>query len=272
MFRPPLRPTRSLPRLISTRAYSALQVRDSDCIRWLRFGRPEKLNALTLEDLTDFRAAVDDANADPSIRAIAVTGSGRAFSAGMNTHVFAGLSVPEALKVIQQVSDAVGSLRLSPKPTAVALNGYCIGAAFELALSADFRVSFHDVQAGLPETKVGIPSVVDAALLPHYTGLALAREMLLTGDLYPVERIGFVNRFADREKGEDELVRVTEELLAKVTDLTPTVMRAQKQLNEYWLNNGIQDSIRHSIQVFGDCFQHPETKEAVEKYNNKRKG
>lgn len=268
MVRPRLLP--SLPRrLLQTRSYSALKVKDTDRVRWLTLSRPEKLNALTLPDLDAFKSAVDDANADPSIRAIAVTGEGRAFCAGMDTHVFAGLSVDEALNVIRKVSNAVGSLRLSPKPTAVALNGYCIGAAFEMALSADFRVSYHEVRAGLPETKVGIPSVVDAALLPHYTGLSLAREMLLTGDLYPVEKIGFVNRFAERQEG--DLERVTMDLLAKVTDLTPTVMKAQKGLNEYWLNHGIQDSIEHSIQVFGECFSSPETKVAVDKYNARKK-
>lgn len=268
MVRP--RPPTSLPRrLLQTRAYSALKVRDTDRVRWLTLNRPEKLNALTLPDLGEFQSAVEDANADPSIRAIAVTGEGRAFCAGMDTHVFAGLSVPEALDVIRRVSGAVGALRLSPKPTAVALNGYCIGAAFEMALSADFRTSFPGVMAGLPETKVGIPSVVDAALLPQYTGLSLAKEMLLTGDLYPVEQVGFVNRFAEHKDG--ELERVTMELLEKVTDLTPTVMKAQKELNEFWLNNGIKESIAHSIEVFGECFQHPETKEAVDKYNARRK-
>lgn len=268
MVRPRVPP--SLPRrLLQTRSYSALKVRDTDRVRWLTLNRPEKLNALTLPDLGEFQSAVEDANADPSIRAIAVTGEGRAFCAGMDTHVFAGLSVPEALDVIRRVSGAVGALRLSPKPTAVALNGYCIGAAFEMALSADFRTSFPGVMAGLPETKVGIPSVVDAALLPQYTGLSLAKEMLLTGDLYPVEQVGFVNRFAERKDG--ELERVTMQLLEKVTGLTPTVMKAQKELNEFWLNNGIKESIAHSIDVFGECFQHPETKEAVDKYNARRK-
>ena len=68
------------------------------------------------------------------------------------------------------------------------VHGYCLGAGFELALACDVRVSTPDSQFGLPEVKVGIPSVIDAALLPRYVGLGLAKEMILTGDLYPADR------------------------------------------------------------------------------------
>jgi enoyl-CoA hydratase/carnithine racemase len=246
----------------------ALVVTDADAIRWITFSRPATLNALTLRDLDDFACAVEGAPA--SVRAIAVTGSGeRAFCAGMHTSVFAGLGREGAREVISKVARAVGSLRLSPKPTAVLLNGYTIGAGFEMALAADFRVAYPGVKVGLPETKVGIPSVVDAALLQRHVGLSFAKEMILIGDLYPVEELGrrFVNRFA--EPG--QIAQTAEKLLGKVTDLTPVVMRAQKELHETWVNSSLTDSIARSIDVFADVFVDPSTHEAVEKYNNRNK-
>lgn len=246
---------------------STLLVEDRSSIRWITLNRPNQLNALTPGDLDAFITAVEDA--PTSVRAIAVTGSGRAFCAGMNTSAFEDLDVPAARALISKVGRAVGSLRLSPKPTAVLLNGYCLGAAFEMALAADFRIAYPGVKVGLPETKVGIPSVVDAALLRHYVGLSLAKEMLLAGDIYPVEKLGahFVNKYAE----EGRIVEAGEQMLEKVTGLTPVVMGAQKELNEAWLNESHVAGIERSIDVFARVFGDPETHEAVIKYNEARK-
>ncbi|KAL1409026.1 hypothetical protein Q8F55_005850 [Vanrija albida] len=256
---------------LSTRAEpteSALLVQDRDRIRWITLNRPRTLNALTLRDLDDLTDAVESAGTDPAVRAIALQGAGRAFCAGMNTRAFEGLDRAGARAVISRVARAVGSLRLSPKPTAVLMHGYCLGAGFEMALAADFRVAAPGTLAGLPETKVGIPSVVDAALLRHHVGLSLAKEMLLAGDVYPVERFGdFVNASSEGEHG---LREAAEALLAKVTDLSPVVMKAQKELNEMWMNVPLSEAIERSIDVFADVFVHPATHEAIEKYNKKK--
>lgn len=100
-------------------------------------------------------------------------------------------------------------------------------------------------------------------------GLSLAKEMLLIGDIYPVEKIGagFVNAYAQ----EGEIVAKGEELLGKVTDLTPVVMAAQKELNEAWMNESHVDGIQRSIDVFARVFADPSTHEAVLKYNAARK-
>lgn len=127
-------------RFSSSSADSALLVEDRSSIRFITLNRPKQLNALTPGDLDAFISAVE--GAPSTVRAIAVMGAGRAFCAGMNTSAFEGLDVPAARALIEKVGRAVGSLRLSPKPTAVLLNGYCLGAAFEMALAADFRIAY----------------------------------------------------------------------------------------------------------------------------------
>ncbi|KLT42870.1 ClpP/crotonase [Cutaneotrichosporon oleaginosum] len=246
---------------------STLLVEDRGPTRLITLNRPQQLNALTPADLDAFIAAVEEAPA--AIRAIAVTGAGRAFCAGMNTTAFSGLDTGAAKALISRVGRAVGALRLSPKVTAVLINGYCLGAAFEMALAADLRIAYPGVRVGLPETKVGIPSVVDAALLRHHVGLSMAKEMLLLGEIYSVEELGarFVNVYAE----EGALVDTGEEVLGKVAELTPVVMAAQKELNEAWMNESHVDGIKRSIDVFARVFADPSTHEAVEKYNVRRK-
>src|SRR3954454_9191698 len=243
------------------------RVVDHAAVRWMTIDRPEAANALTLDDLRHLPSAVQDV--DPSTRAIVFTGAGdRAFCAGMHLDTFRGLDPVSAREVITKVGDFLAAVRRSPAVTAVMLNGACLGVAFELALACDLRVARSGSVVGLPEVKLGIPSVVDAALLPAYVGLSRAREMILTGESVAVEELGA--SFANRIVAPAQLRAETERILASVLAHTPTVIAAQKSLFETWLNNGISDSVTASIEVFGDVFADPSTGEAVASYRKDR--
>lgn len=115
--------------------------------------------------------------------------------------------------------------------------------------------------------KLGIPSVVDAALLRRYVGLSKAKEIILTGDTYAardLEAFGLVNRFADPGDLRVEAVR----LVAKLAPLTREVIAAQKGLFETWMNTGLQQSVDQSIEVFADMFTSL-TVEALARYNGR---
>jgi enoyl-CoA hydratase/carnithine racemase len=145
------------------------------------------------------------------------------------------------------------------------VNGYCIGAAFEMALACDLRVAHPQVQFGLPEVKLGIPSVVDAALLQQFVGLSKAKEIILTGDMYPLAdfaHTGIANRIVDPS----ELHATALDLANQLGSYTPQVMAAQKGLFETWLNYGLQHGIDTSVDVFADLFAHPATVQAIAKY------
>jgi enoyl-CoA hydratase/carnithine racemase len=149
------------------------------------------------------------------------------------------------------------------------INGYCIGAAFEMALAYDLRVAHADIRFGLPEVKLGIPSVVDAALLYQYVGLSKAKEIILTGDLYPVSEFaaqGLINRAVEPA----QLRAATLELLDSVTACTPEVIAAQKGLFETWLNHGLQYGIDASVDVFADVFRAPARANAIAHYQRAR--
>jgi enoyl-CoA hydratase/carnithine racemase len=147
--------------------------------------------------------------------------------------------------------------------------GYCIGAAFEMALACDLRVAHPQVQFGLPEVKLGIPSVVDAALLQQFVGLSKAKEIILTGDMYPLAdfaHTGIANRIVDPS----ELHATALDLANQLGSYTPQVMAAQKGLFETWLNYGLQHGIDTSVDVFADLFAHPATVQAIAKYQPPR--
>jgi enoyl-CoA hydratase/carnithine racemase len=188
-----------------------------------------------------------------------LTGAGqRAFSAGMHLDAFVDLTPETARRLIAAVRDCLAAVRLAPFPTISMINGHCLGAAFEITLASDLRIAARHAAVGLPEIQVGIPSVVDAALLQQHVGLSKAKEMILTGDLYPVvdlEALGLFNAVVPAE----ELQAATQQMLDRVTPWTPTVMAAQKRLFEIWQNSALAEGIEASVDVFAGVFASPET-------------
>src|SRR4051794_23374417 len=262
------RPERkTIPRADEQHPMGSPLVSDERGTRTITLNRPEILNALTVEDLAAIRDAV--AGAGPSVRALVLTGAGdRAFCAGMHVDTFAGAAPGDGRQIIDRVGECVAAIRLAPIPTVAMVHGYCLGAAFEMALACDVRVATPDARFGLPEVKLGIPSVIEAALLLHHIGLSRAKEMLLTGDMYTAAELppGLVNRTAPP----DQLRQTTDELLAALTSPTREVTAAQKSLVETWLNVGLAEGIEASKEVFADVFAAPATAEAIAGYRRRR--
>ena len=155
---------------------------------WITFDRPDKLNVLHAEDLPGLLDTI--VNLDPGVRGLVFTGAGtKAFSAGMNIEAFTRLDQASAKAFIGQLAQIMRAIREAPVVTVAAVSGYCLGGAFELALACDLRVVTTTAAFGLPEIKVGVPSVIDAALLPGFVGLSKAREMILTGDTYRLDQL-----------------------------------------------------------------------------------
>jgi enoyl-CoA hydratase/carnithine racemase len=147
--------------------------------------RPEKLNALS----TALEQALLDAVRSPvvaSSRAVVITGSPRAFSAGADTTEL-GRMTPERIADYYRTSGAVYEVVASlPQPTVAAISGYCLGAGLELALACDLRVADETAQFGLPEVGLGIlPSSGGITRLVRAVGVARTREIVLVGERFP---------------------------------------------------------------------------------------
>lgn len=249
---------------------TSLLVENMNRVRWIRFNRPEKLNVLRREDILETRVVMEEAC--DSMDAVVFCGVGdRSFSAGIHVDEFLGLTPGDARALIGDLKALLEAVRRAPIPTICAINGYCLGGAMELAMACDIRIAVSHAKFGMPEIKVGIPSVLDAALLHQHVGLSKAKEMLLTGDLYgaeEMERYGFLNKVVEQDKLEDEVVL----FLGRVTAHSKPTLAAQKRLFETWQNTGLQESIHASMNEFALVFGEKETQDAIAAYAGRLKG
>jgi enoyl-CoA hydratase/carnithine racemase len=231
---------------------------------WITFDRPGKLNVLHAEDLPGLRDVI--VNLDPDVTGLVFTGAGeRAFSAGMNVEAFTGLDPASAKAFIGQLAAVMRAIRQAPVVTVAAVSGYCLGGAFELALACDLRVVTTTAAFGLPEIKVGVPSVIDAALLPAFVGLGKAREMILTGDAYRLEELP-PNCIANVVAEPGQLTEATERLLERTATHTRTVTAAQRRLFDVWLNHPLDEAVELSTDEFAGTFGAQETREQIERH------
>lgn len=245
---------------------SQLIVEDRDAVRWITFNRPAQLNTLRLDDLQAATAAVGEATA--AGRTIVFTGAGeRAFCAGMNLDVFAEIVDDPSLarRYIGAVRGLLDAVRTAEVVTVAAINGHCLGAAFELALACDFRVAVHGALLGLPEMKLGLPCILDSALLPQYVGLSLAKEMMLTGQLYPSERLDGLGAFTVVD-GLDAMREEADRLTAGFAEVPPAGIASQKRLFEAWQNLSIDRFNDVSLEEIDRVFHDEATRQRVTTY------
>lgn len=215
--------------------------------------RPEKLNALTRGMIEELRRAVGEAAEAPDIRGIVISGQGGSFCAGVDLHEFAGATPDSARAFITALKDLCAAVRGCVKPVACAIQGHCLGGGLELVAVADFRVADPDAELGMPEVVVGLPSVIDAAILERHLGVSRARELILTGDPVSGRRAfdwGFVNALAPP----DELVGGAALLVRRVTRHHEATIAAQKRLFRDWLNLPYEEAVEASVEELVEAF------------------
>jgi enoyl-CoA hydratase len=239
----------------------AVDLREDGGIWWITFNRPEASNAFTLADLDRLFQIFEEAGDRP--QAAVLTGAGRkSFSAGMHLKAFSELTPERAREFIVKNRKVLAAVRTAPFPTIAAINGHCLGTGLGLALVSDIRIAVPHATFGLPEIKVGVPSVCDIALLQQHIGLSKAKEVILTGDSYPVEQLlpyGFLNAVVPA----DELIVETKRMLGRLVRHTRTVVAAQKKLFETWQNTTLTAGIDMSVEVFASVFASPDTYEQI---------
>lgn len=160
--------------------------------------RPEALNALDSATLEAFREVVGEIASAPALRAVVVTGEGRAFAAGADISEMKPMTPAQASDFSRLGHEAFGALESLAAPTIAAVNGYALGGGCELACSCDWIYASSRAQFGQPEVGLGIiPGFGGTSRLSRRVGVAWAKEMILTGVRVSAEealRIGLVNR------------------------------------------------------------------------------
>jgi len=238
-------------------------------LAWVTLDRPP-LNLIVPEMVEGIRVSFETLRRDDSVRAAVITGAGRATTGGMQLQVLRDLTPGPAKTFIASLHEAITLVHDAPFPTVCMINGACLGAGFELAMACDLRTAAGEAVMGLPEIRVGIPSVIEAALLPGIVGPGRAAEILLTGESVTARQAfewGLLNRVAPRS----ELRAVTAELVGKILACAPSAVRLQKELIVRWRNTDLRTAVEYGVNAFGQSFATGEPREAMEAYLGKRK-
>ena len=243
-------------------------VERTEAVAWCTIDRPP-LNLLDPELIDALRATFTGLAADPAVRVAVLTGRGRAFTAGMNVRVLHDLDVPRAKALITALHAAIESVHHAPFPVLAGVNGHCLGAGFELALACDMRIAVPGATFGLPEVRVGLPSVIEAALLPGLVGPGRAAELLLTGEAIDAAQAhawGLVNRVV----AADALRQALDEVVARIVACGPAAVRLQKELMLGWRHTDLATAIASGINAFATAYATDEPREGARAFLEKR--
>jgi len=246
----------------------ALTVHRTGATVWCTLDRPP-LNLLEPGLIRTLRETFEALAADRATRIAIVTGQGRAFTAGMDVAVLRDLDPARARELITGLHDAIAAVHAAPFPVIAALNGPCLGAGFELALACDLRVAAAGTLLGLPEVRVGIPSVIQAALLPLLVGPGRAAALLLTGEPVTAEQArdwGLVNEVVPAAR----VRTAAEALAARVLACGPDAIRLQKGLIVRWRETDLVSAVRLGIDAFAAAYATAEPREGMSAYLEKR--
>jgi enoyl-CoA hydratase len=213
-----------------------------------------KLNSLNRALMVEIVDAVKALEVDPALRLVIVTGAGeRAFVGGADINELAALDPDSAREFITLVHRCCDGFYRLPVPVIARIDGYALGAGLELAAACDLRVASERATFGMPEVRVGIPSVVEAALLPQLIGYGRTRRLLLTGvtiDAAEALTWGLVDAVA----APDRLDTVVERFVAAILAGGPQAIRLQKKLILDWEELPTGAAVARGIEIFTEAY------------------
>jgi enoyl-CoA hydratase/carnithine racemase len=229
-----------------------------------------RLNCLSTHLIIELQAAFAGLAGNARLRAVVLTGAGdRAFIGGADLNELAALTPDTARLFITRLHQACQAIRDCPVPVIGRVGGFCLGAGLEVAASCDLRCAAEGAQFGMPEVHMGIPSVIEAALLPGLIGWGRTREMLLTGTLYSAAEalaMGFVQKVAPAA----EIDAAVDAWIAGICRATPEAIRAQKALMNRWQRVSLDEGIYAGIDALSDAYQTGEPQAAIEAFFARR--
>ncbi len=185
-------------------------------IATIKLNRTKVLNAMNKQLWLDFQVALEDVKSDPEIKALILTGEGRAFSTGADLKESKDRSIEDYRDYLVELQEATRKIIRFEKPIIAAINGYALGSGYELALACDIRIAAEDAQIGSPEARV-TSSVTGGAmrLVQDLIGPGKAKELLFTAEYIDgkeAERIGLVNKAVPLE----QLMEEAKEMARKI--------------------------------------------------------
>jgi enoyl-CoA hydratase len=237
----------------------------------LTIDRQAKLNVLNRALIAELGDKLEGLAGDDGLRAVVLTGAGtRAFIGGADIADMAALDQEGARAFITLLHRACAAVRHLPVPVIARIRGYALGAGLEVAAACDLRIAEEDARLGMPEVKVGIPSVIEAALLPSLIGWGRTRRLLFTGETIgaaEAERWGLIEWRVPAAA----LDGVVEQVLSAILACGPEAIRLQKALIREWEDLPLAQAIERGITRFAEAYGTDEPKRMMQAFLAKKK-
>ncbi|MDX1393655.1 MAG: enoyl-CoA hydratase-related protein [Gemmatimonadota bacterium] len=256
-------------------AGSHVLVEIEDAVATLTLNRPEKLNSFygTMRDeLTD---ALEEIATSEDVRAVVVTGAGRAFCAGADvgylTRLIESGNVDEATALVEAGRRVVMAVRSFPGPVIAAINGAAAGGGANLALACDLRIASERASIGQTFNRIGLaPDWGGSYHLPRLVGPALAAELFFFAEMIDAEeaeRIGLVNRVVPH----DELMETARGWARRLAAKPALAVRYAKRMVQRSLGSTVDEMLDFETAAQRDCFGSPDALEGVRAFTEKRR-
>jgi enoyl-CoA hydratase len=236
------------------------------------FDNARRLNVLNPPALLDLTEAFLGLAREDDLRAVVFSGAGgRAFIGGADiNHMVTMKSSEDGRAFITQVHKLCQAVRDCPVPVICRMEGYTLGAGLEVAAACDLRIAADSAFFGMPEVKVGVPSVVEAALLPRLIGWGRTSWLLLTAeniDAATAERWGMVEQVVPAAR----IAEAVERCVTSIVEATPKAVRAQKKLMRRWERLSLDEAVQAGIDAFAQSVTDGEHTERMGAFVNRKK-
>lgn len=235
-------------------------------IHYLTVTRPERLNILDSASMTALIAALEGIASDQAARAVVLCGAGeKAWIGGADINEMATLDSQSARAFITRLHGVCHALRELSVPVIARIDGFCLGAGLEIAACCDLRIATLASHFGMPEVQVGIPSVIEAALLPRLIGAGRSRDLVLTGRVIDA-REALAWGLVESAVPSAEIDAILEERLTMILNAGPEAIRSQKALCRQWEELPLSQAVQAGIDAFAGTFQGVEPHEYMQRF------
>jgi enoyl-CoA hydratase/carnithine racemase len=248
------------------------ETREGGIVAHVVYDNSRRLNVVGPASLDDLAATFRDLAKEPQLRVVVFSGAGgKAFIGGADIYHMAGMKTAEdARAFITRIHLLCQAIRECPVPVICRMEGYTLGGGLEVAAACDFRIAADSAAFGMPEVNVGIPSVVEAALLPRLLGWGRTSWLLMTGQNIGAQKAlewGLVETVVKPR----DLDAAIERDVAAIVAAAPKAVRAQKSLMRRWEALPLDEAIRTGIEAFAQSATTGEHTERMTAFVNRKK-
>jgi 3-hydroxypropionyl-coenzyme A dehydratase len=279
-----------------------IQLEPQGDIAILKINRPEALNAMNLDVISELSKMIDIVAADDNIKAVVITGAGeRSFCAGADISYMVNIDPMQAERYATSAQDIINRIDRLEKPVIAAINGFALGGGCELAMACDIRIASSNAKMGQPEVTIGIPPGWGGTQrLMRLVGPAKAKELIFTGKMITADeayQIGLVNKVinigpddklppeapkGDAVKEKEQAIEIAKilnkKLMDECTSLAKEVaknsfvaVKVSKKLINRGMDTDLETGLRLEIYGWALCFAHEDRHKMMSAFLNKSK-